>query len=804
MKKNISINIGGIIFHIEEDGYENLSEYLSEINSYFANYEDSSEIIADIENRIAEIFLSKLNENKQIITVEDVDLLIETMGRVTDFEAAEATSDQSYSTGYSSAESGYYSAASEPKSGKKLFRDEKRRLIGGVCSGMAHYLKIDPLWIRLVFMLSVFDFLFDFTITGFFVLAYILLWIVIPGSWSLEEDENMRRLFRDEDRKVIGGVASGVAAYFGIDKTIVRVIFVASTFTGGIGLVTYLIIWFITPEARSITEKMQMKGEPITLSNIESKIKDSLHFGDDEEDENILVKILLFPFRLISKLLDGAGPNLKPFGRFLFRFLSVLAGIFLFIVSLAVTVALLGVLGVFFGVINNFDQIAQNAEIPISIIQNSLPPLGLVFGFMAAWVPFIFVGILGLSLIASRIITAPLVNWGLLGLWIIGLIGAGVTLPIFFTEFQASGTEKQVKVFDVPEERLELSINENAKDEFSNVKLTIRGHERNEIELVQWHESRGKTRQQAIQNAKKAVYDFEPSNQNLVFNTHFTLKEDAPYRMQEVKLRLFLPYKKEFTMDYQLKDILLNTLHPNNFSVSDLRENHVWFFDENGLNCVDCASAKVEQQQENFGSVSSTNEYDDFDNIRISGAFEVQLTQGNTRTVSIMTNKSQYDDLEIINENRELWIKKSEQSSSEKPEAIVIAITTPRFENLKLEGAIKANLKGFETKETRINLLGAVELYAEIDAKMLELEATGASKATLKGVGESLSLKILGASVVEAYDFKAKRVKVDALGVSNAQVFASQKLNINTSFGSSVDYKGNPDQILEGEIKEEE
>src|SRR6185436_11857866 len=89
MKKNISINISGIIFHIEEDGYDTLKKYLDSINKYFSTFEDSSEILADIESRIAEIFLSKLNEEKQVITVEDVNSLVSTMGSVSDFKAVE-------------------------------------------------------------------------------------------------------------------------------------------------------------------------------------------------------------------------------------------------------------------------------------------------------------------------------------------------------------------------------------------------------------------------------------------------------------------------------------------------------------------------------------------------------------------------------------------------------------------------------------------------------------------------------------------------------------------------------------------
>ena len=89
MKRNISINISGIIFYIEEDCYDKLQDYLTSINNYFSKYDDSREILEDIEVRIAEIFYSKLDKNKEVIILADVDELIETMGSVDDFQQAE-------------------------------------------------------------------------------------------------------------------------------------------------------------------------------------------------------------------------------------------------------------------------------------------------------------------------------------------------------------------------------------------------------------------------------------------------------------------------------------------------------------------------------------------------------------------------------------------------------------------------------------------------------------------------------------------------------------------------------------------
>ena len=133
MKKNISINISGIIFHIEEDAYEALKNYLDSINEYFSTFEDNQEIIADIESRIAEIFLTKLNEDKQVITTEDVQSLISTMGSIRDFQAAEEPEiDEEPETGKKT--------KTEPR---RFFRDENRKVIGGVCAGLQNRPALD-------------------------------------------------------------------------------------------------------------------------------------------------------------------------------------------------------------------------------------------------------------------------------------------------------------------------------------------------------------------------------------------------------------------------------------------------------------------------------------------------------------------------------------------------------------------------------------------------------------------------------------------------------------------------------------
>jgi phage shock protein PspC (stress-responsive transcriptional regulator) len=173
MKKTLSINISGILFHIEEDGYDTLKNYLESINTHFSGYSDSKEIISDIENRIAEISLSYLKNNNQVITAENVARLIEKMGTIADFSALEEKLEANEEE--APAADDFYKYVTPPSSAaggyKKLMRLESKKILGGVCAGIAHYFAIDALWIRLIAILLLFSGniniarLFDFIFT---------------------------------------------------------------------------------------------------------------------------------------------------------------------------------------------------------------------------------------------------------------------------------------------------------------------------------------------------------------------------------------------------------------------------------------------------------------------------------------------------------------------------------------------------------------------------------------------------------------------------------------------------------------
>ncbi|MFE7086955.1 PspC domain-containing protein [Sphingobacterium spiritivorum] len=179
MNKTIIININGIVFHIEEDAYETLRSYMIDIKRHFGKSEDSKEILEDIENRIAEMFSERIESGrKEVINNEDVNDVIAQMGRVSDFD----TADESYGEGYTQQD---YTNNQSFSFGKKLMRDPDDTVISGVCSGIGHYVGLEARWVRLLFVLFV-------LLGGSGILAYVILWIIMPVAITRADKMEMR------------------------------------------------------------------------------------------------------------------------------------------------------------------------------------------------------------------------------------------------------------------------------------------------------------------------------------------------------------------------------------------------------------------------------------------------------------------------------------------------------------------------------------------------------------------------------------------------------------------------------------
>ncbi|MGB3779435.1 MAG: PspC domain-containing protein [Tunicatimonas sp.] len=610
MKRTISINISGILFHVEEDGYELLKNYLATINRYFASYEDSQEITNDIESRIAEVFLSKLTPSQQVITLANVEAVIAAMGSVEDFAAEEVLEEPEFQRRSTYEESATYSTT-EPK---KLYRDTQRKILGGVAAGVAHYFKTDPLWVRVLLLLFLFaDAFITFgALSSITLISYIVLWIVLPSRDDMTVDAKVKKLFRNPDDQVLGGVSSGIAAYFGLDATLIRILFVASIFFGGAGLIAYIVLWIITPPALTLTDKMQMKGEPVTLSNIESSIKKNFRVNDSGE-ESTMLRAVLFPFRLVSTLVANLGRAVGPFVAFLGDAARVLVGLFLIAVGGVLLATTLGLIGAVLGFatldpyqLDTYRFALNEISLPWEVLQATVPAPALLFGWVALFVPALGLVLGGIAIIARRRVLGPAVGWSALGVWIIALVGLSVTLVPVVTDFREDARYSTTETLAIPGTPI-LTLSERPEHDYDDVRvrLTLLGHEDSTFQLKKTFESRGRNRERALDNTKLVSYQMQQRDSTLTFPPTYTFAEGSPFRDQEVELSLYVPYGQPFLMDRDLSYILRKSiLYRSGLSTSDLQDN-TFRFTRQGLECVSCQEAENLDDQFQDGADST-------------------------------------------------------------------------------------------------------------------------------------------------------------------------------------------------------
>ncbi|HMJ67837.1 MAG TPA: PspC domain-containing protein [Cyclobacteriaceae bacterium] len=823
MKKNISINISGIIFHIEEDGYEILRKYLDSINRYFSSFEDNSEILADIESRIAEILLSKLSEGKQVVTADDVHSVMATMGSVNDFKAAEEQEASGTSSGAGPEQRQQERREStDPKmniAAKKLYRDNRRKILGGVSSGLAHYFGIDPVWPRMLLVLLA------FATYGGLVVAYIILWVIIPASDSLEDETSTKKMYRDSDNRVVGGVAAGLAAFWGIDATVVRVLFIGMSIFGGLGVVVYIIMWIALPEARTITERMKMSGEPVTLSNIESSVKKGLSDKDGAE-ESVFAKIILFPFRLIAAIIDGLARVLGPVFILLVDVFRIGIGLCITLTGALLIFTLIIAFSMVFGLYSVpidsawNDWYVTSPNLPLDVMRRSFPTWPAIFAFIAVFVPALMISLLGASIIARKIVFNSYVGWSLFVLFFISVGVLSFAIPQIVMAYKEDGEFRTEQTFQIKGTPV-FRVHDIGHTDYEVTDLSIRSYEGKELKLVQRFRAQGKTHQLARENAQMVTYSVTQADSVLTFDSNISFKDDAIFRAQRLEMDLYVPTNAPFVMEEGMWRFVDNRWEGRHYSDRD--DTQTWKVNEYGsLECITCYKSGSRNGSSSIDGDSAGDSAGDtsgfragsfrddlglrnFNSIDLEGAFDVTIEQGDDFAVEIDHTERTRDQYRIYvsgetlvvdyeHDSRGFWKKRNWQD-----EVIRIQITMPQLREVEAGGGGKVRFRGFDEDEMLIELTGAVVANAGVDARNMKVKLTGASSLDLAGTGRWLQAEINGASTLSAYGYEVADADVEAHGASSAKVYVTDKLEISKGVASSVSHRGDPNVIREND-----
>jgi phage shock protein PspC (stress-responsive transcriptional regulator) len=320
MNKIININLAGRLIPIDESAYDKLRDYLNRLKLFFSREEGGDEIVRDMEDRMGELFQDKLKKGQPCIMAEDISEMIGIMGSPEQIESEAGEEEPAKKTN-----TGRPADPVTPGAKAHLTRSRKEKMVGGVCGGLASYFNIDPTIIRIALALITLAW-------GAGLIVYLLLWAILPESEDTTPSVK-RRLYRNPKQKVVGGVCSGIAAYANIDPIIPRIIFAAPLLgviffsildhglffipflSGSIPtlVLLYIILWASLPEATTVAEKLEMRGEKVDIHNLSQAIKGA-ETGKDAVSKrsgvahlfSILVKVFVF-FILGTVLLTLAG-----------------------------------------------------------------------------------------------------------------------------------------------------------------------------------------------------------------------------------------------------------------------------------------------------------------------------------------------------------------------------------------------------------------------------------------------------------------------------------------------------------------
>ncbi len=225
----------------------------------------------------------------------------------------------------------------------------------------------------------------------------------LPKRTPEPNTSSKKRLFRNGDDAIVGGVASGIAAYFDVETIWVRVVFVVIILAGGWGLILYLALWLMVPEAKSATDKVEMRGEPFDLKSLERSIKEKVtNARTSERAQNL--------HQNLRHGASSAGSLIKSIVRIVMR---IAGGVIALACSLAIIGLIIAVVTAISGSFSSYVQIPLREVFGQTVIV-----IGLIAVFFAVAIPLTFGVLAGVSLGLQRSRITSLVAIPLVVLWI--------------------------------------------------------------------------------------------------------------------------------------------------------------------------------------------------------------------------------------------------------------------------------------------------------------------------------------------------------------------------------------------------
>jgi phage shock protein PspC (stress-responsive transcriptional regulator) len=471
-----------------------------------------------------------------------------------------------------------------------------------------------------------------------------------PKTYTDTGSRRTKKLYRDREKGMIGGVAAGLGHYFGIDAVWIRITLLLLVFAGfGTGILAYIILWIVTPEAITTSEKLEMTGEPVNISNIEKKVR--------EEFESVSGKIKNADYdKFGNQIKTGAGKIGSSFGDFImtvFKIFAKFLGVILIISGFFVLISLL--IGVFTLGSSDFIDVPWQSFIEAgNFTDYPIWSFGLLM-FFAVGIPFFFLILLGFKLLTPNLKSiGNIAKYTLLALWIIAiaiLISIGVK--------QASEVAYEGKT--VQKETINLKPNDTLKVKFryneyytkdiddresfkfvqdsannqmiysNNVRFQVL-HTDEKMPFVQIEKlARGKSFQDAKQRAEKIKYAIKIEGNQLILDNYLLTEMSNKFRDQEVEIFLYLPEGTLLKPDASIQNY--DDSDDSFFNLHYSSDNYIYKVESSQIKCLNCPADE--------------NEYDDVENDETETSVTINEDGVSVKNDTIINSKNNIQELKI-------------------------------------------------------------------------------------------------------------------------------------------------------------
>lgn len=784
MNKTVSINLGGWFFHIEEEAYQNLDSYLVSIQRYFSAEDAGNEIVEDIEGRIAEMFQEALGKSKrQVIVAGDVRSVIKVMGnpeqfdQMTDSEktlpADNIGNDSNNNKNGNNKTANHNTSTNDKKQSPKEDNHQSNEA------------PATPL--------------------------------------GQEERHANRRLYRNTDDKIVGGVCSGLSAYFGINDPIwIRLAFALSFFIG-YGALVYFLMMVIVPAAKTSAQKLAMKGEPINIENIEKTVREGVSSLQNRIEEFHNSESGRRTNAFFAKTIDRFHEIIPAIGH---SGITALKWLGLFVGAVVVFSLVVSLIAALVGILSSLQFLMQ------FVFSSPLTAIVLaICGILLIGIP---ITIISYEMIKRIFRLQPDNNrrWirGMGGLWAASLVTLGALgFSTYQSDFDSIDNNQEIIALQQPPKNTlyieaaeswdNKSLDHNMeidgiffdtqKNQFyiDDVKLDIEKSNNGQFELIKKTHTRGGSEENAKQLTKQIDYQFQQTDSVLHLNTFF-LANNSKWRGQEVSLTLRVPVGKSVFFASSSENIIYDI-----DNVTDTYDGDMiglsWIMTERGLMLSPNQTIAINSRQNISGNKELPNgvfdreahqvkageiqrEFDteDFDALNISGNFDIRIVKGDQYKVVLTGQEEAINNASVEADGSTLTASCNKSSSP-----LGLYISLPTLEDVNLSGNNIAQISGFEQDEMRIDLSESCSVQAQLLVENMELSLSGSSALTLTGKAQKTTANLSDATVLAATGFETEEMEADLSGSAQAEVFVSNDLNAQTTAASTLRYKGEPKKL---------